>query len=257
MKLWLAPLEGISDCAFRTLCYNYGADLTFTPMIRVESLNIKNKSSLDLIDLKNNTPVGIQILAVKINDVKMFVKNYNYNANSICLNLGCPSPDVIKEGAGAAMIKRVTKARDIVNEIKKLNLPVYVKLRLGLNEYEMKRKVYMNLIKEVDCDGFIIHAKHAREDSRSKSHWEIFNEDFFGKKIIPNGDIKSREDLEFFKRFDTVMIGRAALKNPSVFRHLKGGMFDNIDYVKKEYLKLAKLYNSSEKFKENTLKWME
>ena len=47
MKLWLAPLEGISDCAFRTLCYNYGADLTFTPMIRVESLNIKNKSSLD------------------------------------------------------------------------------------------------------------------------------------------------------------------------------------------------------------------
>lgn len=255
MKLWLAPLDGISDCAFRTLCYNYGADKTFTPMVRVESLVRKNKSSLDLIDLKNKTPTGIQLLAVKVDNVKRFVASYNYNADSICLNLGCPSIDLIRVGAGAAMIKRISRVKEIVFELKKLDLPVYVKLRLGLNYNEMKKKVYLNLIREVDCDAFILHAKHAGEDSFTKSHWEVFDQDFFGKKIIPNGDINTREDLEHFKKFDTVMIGRAALKNPSVFSYLKSGKLDK--NVKEEYLKLVKLYGSSDKFKNNVLGWLE
>ncbi len=259
MKLWLAPLEGVSSCAFRTLCYQYGADLTFTEMIRVDSLVKKNKSSLSLLDLKNNTPTGVQLLAVKPNVLKKFVsdfESYNINPVSFNLNLGCPSPDVIVQGGGAALVKRTKRVAELVDILKKLGYPVSVKIRLGLNALEKEHKVYLPLLKDVDVDAFIIHARHARQKSSEKADWSIFEECIAtGKHIIPNGDISTKEHLDYFYSLGIkeVMIGRAAVCHPSVFSLFKGGRLETIENEKKKYLELVKKYPQLPKYTENVL----
>src|SRR3989338_2927882 len=191
MKLWLAPLEGISDCAFRSLCFHYGADLTFTEMIRVDSLVKKNKSSLALLDLKNNVPTVVQLLAVKPEPLRKFVRefsSFSINPHGFNLNLGCPSPDVIVQGGGAALVKRTKRVAELVRILQCLGYPVSLKIRLGLNALEKEHKVYLHLLQEVDADAFIIHARHARQRSSEPADWSIFSACIdTGKHIIPNG----------------------------------------------------------------------
>lgn len=226
MKLWLAPMEGISTCAFRTLCYNNGADLTFTEMIRIDALIRGNKATHKLIEW-NATPTALQILGVKMNSVNECVKqfsSYNINPVQININASCPSPEVIKTGAGAALMKRTQRLNEMITCLRKLNLPITVKMRLGLNEFEKKNKVYLNTLKTVDADAFIIHAKHARQESRETSDWSIYEECIAtGKHIVANGDISTKEHIQYFKKLGLkeVMIGRAAMKNPGIFKELK------------------------------------
>jgi tRNA-dihydrouridine synthase len=264
MKLWLAPLEGVSDCAFRTLCFNHGADLTFTEMIRVDSLVRRNKATLALLDLKNAVPTGIQLLAVKPATVQEFVKQFSSFSfhtppQQINLNCGCPSPDVIKQGGGAALVKRVQRLQELVTIFRKLSLPVTLKIRLGLNDYEKKHKVYLNLIKTVDADAFIVHARHARQSSHEPADWNVFEECLAtGKTIIPNGDIAEKEDVAFFQKLGVkeVMIGRAAVCNPSVFQYLKGKERVSIQHLREEYVQLCEEYPNHPKYKENVLSYL-
>lgn len=264
MKLFLAPLEGVSDCAFRTLCFNHGADLTFTEMIRVDSLRRKNKSTLALLDLKNTVPTGIQLLAVKPATAQEFVTmfpsfSFNKAPEQINLNCGCPSPDVIRQGGGAALVKRVQRLQELVDIFRKLSLPVTLKIRLGLNAYEQKNNVYVNLLKHVDADAFIVHARHARQGSSEPANWRVFEDCLAtGKHIIPNGDITEREHIAHFTQlgFKEVMIGRAAVRNPSVFSYLKGGEKKSTVQLQREYLQLCSQYPNHPKYKENVLGYL-
>ncbi len=262
MKLWLAPLEGVSDCAFRTLCYNHGADLTFTEMIRIDSLVRKNKATLNLLDLKNKVPTGVQLLAIKSQSALEFVKlfpSFSIEPHQINLNCGCPSPDVIRQGGGAALVKRIQRLQELVTIFRKLSLPVTLKIRLGLNEYEKKQKTYMNLLKTVDADAFIVHARHARQNSKESADWSIFEECLAtGKHIIPNGDISEREDIMYFKKLGIkeVMIGRAAVRNPSIFEYLKGREKVSLASLTEEYLVLCEKYPNHPKYKENVLGYL-
>lgn len=264
MKLFLAPLEGVSDCAFRTLCYNHGADLTFTEMIRVDSLVRRNKATLALLDLKNNVPTGIQLLAIKPASAQEFVQmfpsfDFHTAPQQININCGCPSPDVIQQGGGAALVKRVQRLQELVTIFRKLSLPVTLKIRLGLHHYEKQHKVYLKLIKNVDADAFIVHARDARQSSKEKADWNIFEECIAtGKNIIPNGDIAEKEHLAYFQKLGVkeVMIGRAAVRNPSVFAYLKGGEKKSIEQLKHEYLQLCSQYPNVPKYKENVLVYL-
>lgn len=255
-------MEGITDCAFRTLCYNNGADLTFTEMIRVDALNRKNKSTAALLDLKNETPTGIQLLTVKPTEVQKFVdefSTYNIKPVQIDINASCPSPDVIRVGSGAALIKRTNRINELITILRKLNLPVSIKMRTGLNDYEQKHKVYLNVLKNVDADAFIIHARHARASSQEKADWSVFEECFAtGKHIVPNGDICEPEHVNFFKQLGAkeVMIGRAALRNPSVFNYLKGKEKLDMNLLKKEYLQLSQKFAFHPKYRESVMKGM-
>ncbi len=264
MKLWLAPLEGVSDCAFRTLCYRHGADLTFTEMIRVDSLVRGNKSTLQMLDLFSEAPTGIQLLAIKPASAQEFVSQFSsfsfqHAPQQINLNCGCPSPEVIRQGGGAALVKRIQRLQELVTIFRKLSLPVTLKIRLGLNVYEQKNKAYLNLLNGVDADAFIIHARHARQSSHEPADWSVFEECLStGKHIVPNGDITEREHIAHFKQLGIkeVMIGRAAVRNPSVFGYLKGSEKKNIDPLRHEYLQLCAQYPNVLKYKENVLNYL-
>lgn len=264
MKFHLAPLEGVSDCAFRTLCYNYGADVTYTEMIRVDGIIRRNKATLALLDLKNDVPTIIQLLVVKPASARKFVAMFpmlfaNIKPVGINLNLGCPSPDVICEGGGAALVKRTSRVQELVTILKQIGVPVTLKIRLGLNQLEKDKMVYLNLVNGVDADGFIVHARHARQESHEPADWSVFeNLVRTGKRIIANGDICTARDVAYFDQIgiQEVMIGRAAVRNPAVFSVLKGGCGETLDVEKGKYLQLCSEYPNHPKYKKNVLAYL-
>lgn len=280
-----APMEDISDNAFRTLCHRYGADVTFTEMVRIEALARKNASTWSRLEFHDGTPTIIQLLGADEYYLKKFLSMFKPHDGfqGFNLNLGCPSPHVVKLGQGCAMIKRIAKTQKLVDIIKKNNYNTSIKIRLGLNQFEKQRKVYLNLIKAVNADFFVVHARYGSQTYLDKPDYTIFPEcvetaEKSGKTIIANGDIDTKENIEELKNMGVkgVMIGRAAVHNPAIFNILKGqcekqcdssinipsitklnGSSINIPSIaklKEEYLKLAGQFNAPFKYRKNVLK---
>lgn len=222
----LAPMEGVTDNALRTLCYENGADLTFTEMARVDNLAKLRKGELDKISITNTTPTQIQLAGARINEYERFLLGFKppEGFRGFNLNLGCPSPGFIRQGLGAAMIKRTTRVNDIVKLINKYGFECSIKLRLGLNDYEKGRGTYLNLIQNVDASFFAVHARTAKQTEKDPADFTVYEKCVrTGKKIVANGDIKTIEQVDELKRLGLygAMIGRAAVKNPRIFRELK------------------------------------
>eukprot|EP01112_Ceratiomyxa_fruticulosa_P011524 TRINITY_DN3128_c0_g1_i4.p1 TRINITY_DN3128_c0_g1~~TRINITY_DN3128_c0_g1_i4.p1 ORF type:complete len:311 (+),score=70.15 TRINITY_DN3128_c0_g1_i4:100-1032(+) len=272
-KLICAPLEGYSERSFRKLCYQYGATLTMTEMSHVDSLSRGNKSSWRRVEIDTAVPTAIQLLAGNENQLQKTLDLYRRGDHPLPtewnFNLGCPSPEVIKKGLGCSMVKRIAKNNSLVNLIRKeFGGVVSVKLRLGLNAFEKRNKVYLNLIKECDADYFIVHARDGQQTSKDPPDWEIYDECVnTGKPIIANGNIRTLQDLEKLKGMGVqgVCIGRAAVQNPLIFTHFRKHLenftpqipqIDSqqpqliIDQVKKQYFNNMAYYYGSE-FRDN------
>ena len=265
----LAPLERYSDSVFRTLSYNHGADLTFTEMAHVESFLNRNKASLEKIEPRDATPVQIQILSGNegrldrfLSDFKPFDGFMGFN-----LNLSCPSRDVIRQGKGAAMVKRAAKTARLVSLIRGHGHPVSVKIRLGLNVYEKDNKIYLNSLGGVDPDFFVVHAKHAAQGSGEKEDYSVYPECVEAARGIPvvaNGGIETLEMVRSLVEMGVggVMMGRPALGNPAIFDCMKNELGVNnppkpvptIDGLKREYDDICEAIGGSEVYRSRFLK---
>ncbi len=257
----LAPIENMTDNAFRSICHKYGCDMTFTEMISIEALADNNENTLSRLDFKDNTPTQIQLIGTKEDKLELFLKNFKPKKgfSGFNLNLGCPNPNIIRLGQGCAMIKRISKVKRMIELIKKFSYPISIKLRLGLNEYEKEKKVYLNLIKEVDADFFIVHARHGKQIYKEPADFSIYEECVkTGKKIIANGDIMTKENIKFLKSIGVqgAMIGRAAIEDPLIFAKLKGIKHPTIEKVKSDYIELCTKYDAPQRYKNNILKHM-
>jgi len=255
----LAPIEDMTSNAFRTICYRYGADLTFTEMIRVESLAKKNKSTWSRLMLYDNTPLVIQLLGAKEQYFKKFLSMFQPSDGfkGFNLNLGCPNPKVVKIGQGCAMIRRINKTKKIIDIIKNHGYKASIKMRLGLNERDKTYKSYLNLIDAVDADFFVVHARYGLQDYSEHADFTVYEECVkIGKTIIANGDINTGEQVSYLESVGVkgVMIGRAAVINPSIFNKLKDKTFPSIESIKKEYTELTEKYNEPFRYRENILR---
>ena len=255
----LAPLEDTSDNALRTLCYRYGADVTFTEMARTDSLARNNQSTLSRTLLSDDTPAWIQITGAQDNVLKRYLAHFEPQKGFLGFNfnVGCPSPTIISSGLGCAMIKRVSKMKKLVSIVKDYGYHVSIKMRLGMNRYEKEKKVYLNLIDAVDADFFAVHGRYgAQTYAHPVDYAAILECVKSGKTIIANGDIVDKERVEFLRSHGIkgVMIGRAAVFNPAVFNLLKGEPVPSIEQLKNEYLELADTFHAPFKYRKNVLK---
>jgi tRNA-dihydrouridine synthase B len=234
-RLLLAPLEGYTDAALRTLCYRHGADSTFTEMTHVDSLIRGNRLAHSRIAAHDSTPVHIQLLTGREEQLERFLDGFSSfeGFEGFNLNLSCPSPDVIRQGKGAAMIKRVAKTGRLTSAIRRRGYHVSLKLRLGTNQYEKEMKVYLAAIRGADADFVVVHAKTASDDSLLPADSSVYPECVEaagGVPIIANGDVNSPEKVEALRRLGVagVMIGRAAIHDPAIFDSIKNrlGMND-------------------------------
>lgn len=222
----LAPMEGISDNTLRTLCYQNGADLTFTEMARVDNLAKLKNGELEKISITNSTPTQIQLAGAKISEYEKFLSSFKATEGfrGFNLNLGCPSPSFIQQGLGAAMIKRVSRVNDIIKLINGSGFECSIKLRLGLNNYEKDKGTYLNLIENADASFFVVHARTAKQTERDPADFSVYSRCVdTGKLIIANGDIKTKKQVAELAKIGLsgAMIGRAAVDNPKIFSELK------------------------------------
>ncbi|MFH1642388.1 MAG: tRNA-dihydrouridine synthase family protein [Nanoarchaeota archaeon] len=255
----LAPIEDMTDSCFRTICNRYGADLTLTELIRFESLAKNNKSSWDRIKLYDNTPTQIQIIGEREQFLKKFLSKFSPEKGFLGfnLNLGCPAPNFINKGIGCAMVKRISKTKKLITIIKDYGYSASIKMRLGLNKFEKEKKTYINLIKGVKADFFIVHARYGSQTYNEKADWSIFPECVKTEKnIIANGDIKTKEDVKQIRSFGCkgIMIGRAAIINPLIFAELKELPSQSIDKIKTEYNALLEERDPPFRYRKNIFK---
>jgi tRNA-dihydrouridine synthase B len=240
--------------------------LTFTEMAHVESFLKRNRLALEKIAVRDLTPVQIQLLTGRENELERFLEGFTPfpGFEGFNLNLSCPSPDVIGRGKGAAMIKRAAKTQRLVSLIRSHGHAVSLKMRLGTNAHERELKVYLNAIQGVDADFFVVHAKTAAQSSAEPEDYSVFPECVNaagGRPVIANGSIDSPEKVEFLKEMSVggVMIGRGALSNPAIFDYLKNRLRFNepsklvptIPELRKEYAELYISLNGGERYRDN------
>jgi tRNA-dihydrouridine synthase len=244
----LAPLEGVSDAGFRRLCFEQGAGLTFTEMIRARGLAKRNKSTIDLVDtFHKDVPTGVQLMTTSaaeltdalgvLTELAQTTHPHIGNVVAVDLNFGCPSKDIVQIGAGPAMLKRRAKITSILEALKHAKtttLPglksVSCKIRLGLNAKEMEHKVFLPVVEiagGVGLDFITVHARHAGMRSRDPADWSAIAEAKARSSIpvIGNGDVRSRADAERLQALsgcDGFLVARAAIESPYIFRELRG-----------------------------------
>ena len=220
MIIGLAPIAGYTDYAYRSLCRQCGAELAYTEMASAEAIIRGNKKTLDLIRTgPNDSPLSIQIFGYRERALVEAAGLVEAKADFVDLNAGCPALDVVKTGAGSALLKDEKKLVGITRAlVETCSKPVTVKIRLG-----WARDDCVRLCKTLDkagVHGIAVHGRTAKQGYSGKADWASIHE---AKKqvscaIYGNGDIQSKaEALLVGKNLDGVLIGRAALGDPGVF----------------------------------------
>ena len=227
----LAPMEDVTDPAFRLMCKQFGADLVYTEFVSSDALIRQvNKSMQKLAICDEERPVAIQIYGRDVDSMTEAARIVEtVNPDIIDLNFGCPVKRVAGKGAGAGMLQNVPLMLDIVRSVvNAVNTPVTVKTRLGWDE---SSKIIVDLAEQLqDCGikALTIHGRTRAQMYTGEADWtligEVKNNPRMHIPIIGNGDITTPERArECFDRYgvDAVMIGRASFGRPWIFREVK------------------------------------
>lgn len=229
--LLLAPMEDVSDPPFRALCKENGADVLFTEFISSEGLirdAVKSRQKLDIFEYER--PVGIQIFGNDIEHMRMATEMAaQANPDIIDINYGCPVKKVAGKGAGAGILKDIPKMVKMTAEIvKSTNLPVTVKTRLGWDDNTKYIVEVAERLQDVGIEAISIHGRTRKQMYKGSADWSLIadvkNNPRMQIPVFGNGDIDTGEKaVEYKNRFgvDGLMIGRAAIGYPWIFRELK------------------------------------
>jgi len=232
----LAPMADVTDFAFREVVSKYSKpDVMFTEFVSCDGLcsNGKEKLMHCLKFTKKQKPIVAQFFGSKPeNFYKCAVLAQELGFDGIDINMGCPDKSVLKQKAGAELIKNPDLAKKIIYETKRGagKLPISVKTRLGYNTDILEE--WIPHIFETEPAVLILHCRTKKEMSKTEAKWkrietavEIRNKYFSKSKyktlIVGNGDIKSvKEGLEKAKKYgvDGVMVGRGVFGNPLFFK---------------------------------------
>lgn len=227
----LAPMEDVTDPAFRLLCKEFGADMVYTEFVSSDALiRSVGKTILKLNISDAERPVAIQVYG-KDTDTMVEAARIIEGANPdiIDINFGCPVKRVAGKGAGAGMLQNVPKmlemTRAIVDAVK---VPVTVKTRLG---WDADHKIIVDLAEQLqDCgiEALTIHGRTRAQMYTGEADWTLIGEVKKNPRmripIIGNGDVTTPERAkECFEKYgvDAIMIGRASFGRPWIFKEVK------------------------------------
>lgn len=227
-NVFLAPMAGIADRAFRELCINYGAGYTVSEMVSSKGLTMGDKKSGELLTLGEiENPAGVQIFGdnpeIMAQAAKMCIK---YHPNIIDINMGCPAPKIAMNGGGASLMKNPLLAGEIIKAVSKaVDIPVTVKIRKGWDDENITAVELAKIAEKNGAAAITVHGKTRMQMYSGKVDYNIIAK---VKKavdipVIANGDIVDEQSaaIMFEKtNCDAIMIGRGALGNPWIFRRI-------------------------------------
>ncbi len=229
--LLLAPMEDVSDPPFRAVCKDNGADLMYSEFISSEGLIRDAMKSMKKLDFEEEErPFGIQIFGGDEDAMEMSARICDaVNPDLVDINFGCPVKKVVNKGAGAGVLKdldlmvRLTKS--VINGTR---LPVTIKTRLGWDDNTKNIEEVAERMQDIGVQAIAIHGRTRCQLYKGEADWSLIakvkNNPRITIPVFGNGDIDSPQKAKLYKErygVDGIMIGRAAIGYPWIFREIK------------------------------------
>lgn len=222
----LAPLAGITDGAFRRLCYEQGAALTYTEMVSAKGMYYKSDNTEALLAITpEEGPVGVQIFGAEPEMLAFAAEHLKGRPNILIdINMGCPVPKVVKNGEGSALLKDPRLAKRCVKAVvEKSDQPVTVKIRTGFSDEAFNYRQFALDMEDSGAAALTVHGRTREQYYSGKADWEKIAEIKRALEIpvLGNGDLFTAQDaINMLSQTgcDGVMIARGALGNPWIFR---------------------------------------
>lgn len=226
----LAPMAGVSNAAFRVISRELGAGVVFAEMVSDKGLMHDNEKTKDLLkSLSTEHPYAQQIFGSDLESMVIAAKYIDKftDCDIIDINMGCPVPKVAARAqAGAALLKDPDKIYEIVKAVKEaVDKPVTVKIRTGWDEQSINAVAVAKKIEAAGASAITVHGRTRAQMYSGKANLDIIKavKEAVSIPVIANGDVSSGMDAAHvlsYTKADAVMVGRAALGNPWVFREI-------------------------------------
>lgn len=243
--VFLAPMEDVTDPAFRLLCKRFGADMVYSEFISSDALIRSIKSTERKLEIYNQErPVAIQLYGRDVESITEAAKiAETAKPDIIDLNFGCPVKKVAGKGGGAGLLKDIPKMMEIINSVaKNVKIPVTVKTRLG---WDNNSKIITTIAEQIQDNGaqaLTIHGRTRAQMYTGEADWtligEVKNNPRIKIPIIGNGDITTPERAkECFDKYgvDAIMIGRGSIGQPWIFEEIKHFLYKNSKLERKKF----------------------
>ncbi|MBR5218187.1 MAG: tRNA dihydrouridine synthase DusB [Clostridia bacterium] len=226
-NFFLAPLAGVTDLPFRTLCTEYGAGYTCTEMVSAKALCFCDRKTAELLgNEKEQGTKAVQLFGSEPDIIARAVKMVQPFADIIDINMGCPAPKIVKNGEGSALMKNPALAGEIIAAaVESTKKPVTVKIRKGFDEEHVNAVELAQIAEKMGVSAIAVHGRTTSQHYSGKADLDIIKsvKEAVKVPVIGNGDIFSGADAKNMLEktgCDAIMVGRGCLGNPFIFREI-------------------------------------
>lgn len=264
-NVFLAPMAGVTDIAFRGLCKEMGCGLVYTEMVSAKALYYGSENTEELLRVsEEEIPVAVQVFGNDPAIIAKVCERFNED-EKFCLvdiNMGCPAPKIVKNGEGSALMKNPKLAAQIVKEVRKaIDKPVTVKFRKGYTNDSINAVEFAKEMEEAGAFALTIHGRTREQMYEGVADWDIIRQvkESVNIPVIGNGDVKSvqdAKDIVAISKCDAIMIGRGSMGNPWLFKQINEALngenvhipsnIEKIDLAMRHY-ELAIKYHGEDK----------
>lgn len=237
MGIFLAPMAGVTDLPFRIIAREFGADLVVSEMISARALTLRNPKTLKMLAIdKGERPAAVQLFG---HDPKIMAQASELacryvRPEMIDLNFGCPTPKVVKNGDGAALLQNPALLAEIALAVKKAaDVPVTAKIRLGWDQQNINCVEIAKRLEQSGMHWITVHGRTREQFYAGQADWEWIArvKNAVRLPIVGNGDVFSGADAQaLFSRTkcDHLAVGRGARGNPWIFKQIKARLKEGL-----------------------------
>lgn len=239
MKIYTAPMAGITDYSFRKILKKFEPDFMFTEMVNANLLNREDGTTInELLKCDEKEKTGTQIFGGDRNElVSGIFKLKDFGFRKININMGCPQPKITKNGAGSALLENFELVEEVLLETKDIEADISLKIRVGYREFQ-NPEIFLKLANKYNLDFICVHGRTQEQMYSGTANWEIVerlskmprNIEFFG-----NGDLFDPFKIEqkiSFCNLDGIILSRGIIGNPWLIlqtrEFLKSGKINTI-----------------------------
>ena len=221
MKIYTAPMAGITDYSFRKILEKFKPDFLFTEMVNANLLNREDDTTInELLKCDNKEKTGTQIFGGDKNElVSGILKLKNFGFRKININMGCPQPKIVKNGAGSALLENYELVEQVLLETQNIDAKISTKIRVGYKDFD-NPEIFLNLANKHNLDFICVHGRTQKQMYSGTANWEIVeklskmprNINFFG-----NGDLFEPSEIKrkiASCNLDGIILSRGIIGNP-------------------------------------------